>query len=406
MLEGRRILIGISGSIAAYKMPLLVRLLIKEGVDVKIVMTPAATSFVTPLTLSVLSKHPVAIEPFNEVDGSWNSHVELGNWADLLLMAPVSANTLSKMASGAADNLLLTTYLAAKCPVFFAPAMDLDMYHHPSTQNNIRILQQYGNHLIEPREGELASGLCGAGRLEEPEKMLELIDGFFKKKTLLRNKKVLISAGPTYESIDPVRFIGNHSSGLMGFELAEQAAELGAKVTLISGPVHLQLKNPAIERINVVSAAQMAEQCNNHFHNADITIMAAAVADFTPVKVADQKIKKEQVGGDEFMIQLKATQDILATLGTQKKPGQILAGFALETDHAKENGLRKLNSKKLDFIVVNSLKDEGAGFGTLTNKISVMLKDGTIIDHPLKAKKEVAFDIMNVAVKLLNEINC
>ena len=291
MLEGRRILIGISGSIAAYKIPLLVRLLIKEGVDVKVVMTPSATDFVTPLTLSVLSKHPVAIEPFNPVNGQWESHVDLGAWADLFLMAPVSANTLGKMANGIADNLLLTTYLSAKCPVFFAPAMELYMYRHPSTQVNISKLQSFGNILIEPREGELASGLCGAGRLEEPEAIMQILANYFKKKVALHRKHVLISAGPTYEPIDPVRFVGNHSSGLMGFALAEQAAEMGAKVTLVSGPVKLIPKHPAINLIRVSTAAQMAEACLSHFPNAQIAIMAAAVADFTVKNTSPTKIK-------------------------------------------------------------------------------------------------------------------
>ncbi len=405
MLEGRRILIGISGSIAAYKIPLLVRLLIKEGVDVKVVMTPSATDFVTPLTLSVLSKHPVAIQPFNPANGQWQSHVDLGAWADLFLMAPVSANTLGKMANGIADNLLLTTYLSAKCPVFFAPAMDLDMYRHPSTQVNISKLQNFGNILIEPREGELASGLCGAGRLEEPEAILQILANYFKKKVALHHKHVLISAGPTFEPIDPVRFVGNHSSGLMGFALAEQAAEMGAKVTLVSGPVKLIPKHPAINLIKVSSAAQMAEACLSHFPNAQITIMAAAVADFTVKNYSNSKIKKGAIANDQFFIEMIPTQDILASMGKTKKADQVLIGFALETDNEKANAQKKLHTKNLDAVVLNSLKDDGAGFGTATNKVTLLFKNGKEQALPLKTKKEVAIDILDEAVKLLNDLN-
>lgn len=405
MLEGRRILIGISGSIAAYKIPLLVRLLIKEGVDVKVVMTPSATDFVTPLTLSVLSKHPVAIEPFNPVNGQWESHVDLGAWADLFLMAPVSANTLGKMANGIADNLLLTTYLSAKCPVFFAPAMDLDMYRHPSTQVNISKLQSFGNILIEPREGELASGLCGAGRLEEPEAIMQILANYFKKKVALHRKHVLISAGPTYEPIDPVRFVGNHSSGLMGFALAEQAAEMGAKVTLVSGPVKLIPKHPAINLIRVSTAAQMAEACLSHFPNAQIAIMAAAVADFTVKNTSPTKIKKGEVANNQLSIEMIPTQDILASMGITKKADQVLIGFALETDNEKANAQKKLFNKNLDVVVLNSLKDDGAGFGTPTNKVTLLFKNGSERALPLKAKNEVAIDILDEAVKLLNDLN-
>lgn len=393
MLKGKKILIGITGSIAAYKIPLLIRLLKKEGAEVKIVMTPCAKDFVTPLTLSTLSQQPVLIEPYDKTDGSWNSHVDWGRWADVFIMAPVSANTLAKMASGIADNLLTTTYLAAKCPVFFAPAMDLDMFHHPTTQKNIDTLLSYGNHLIAPQEGELASGLCGAGRMEEPEEILRIVTDFFLKSNLLSGRKVLISAGPTYELIDPVRFIGNFSSGKMGYALAEDAAARGAQVVLVSGPVDLKHLHPGIRLISVTSAAQMAEACFSEFKSSDIAIMAAAVADYTVADPAPLKIKKS---GDKLTIELCKTTDILATLGKQKQAGQFLAGFALETDNEKSNALSKLKNKHLDMIVLNSLNDQGAGFGYDTNKVTIIMADGAVTEVPLKSKKDVAAVILDV----------
>ncbi len=392
MLKGKKILIGISGSIAAYKIPLLVRLLIKEGAEVKIVMSPVACDFVTPLTLSTLSTKPVLIEPYNKIDGSWNSHVDWGRWADLLVMAPVSANTLAKMAAGIADNLLTTVYLAAKCPVFFAPAMDLDMFHHPTTRKNIETLISYGNHLVQPQVGELASGLIGEGRMEEPEVILEIIRSYFTTYDDLSGKKILITAGPTHEPIDPVRFLGNHSSGKMGFELALEAANRGGLVTLISGPVDLEISHPNIELIRVKSAKQMEEACFEAFSNCDLTLMAAAVADYTPEISATQKIKKAD---EKFSLKLTKTTDILAELGRRKQPGQFLTGFALETEHEISNALLKLKNKNLDLIVLNSLNDAGAGFGTHTNKVTLIFKDGEQRPLPLQSKAKVARHIFD-----------
>ncbi|HOV12437.1 MAG TPA: bifunctional phosphopantothenoylcysteine decarboxylase/phosphopantothenate--cysteine ligase CoaBC [Bacteroidales bacterium] len=397
MLKGKKILIGITGSIAAYKIPLLIRLLKKEGADVQVLVTPTAKDFVTPLTLATLSGHPVLCEGFDPDDGAWHSHIEWGSWADIFLIAPVSANTLAKMANGLADNLLTTTYLAAKCPVFFAPAMDLDMYKHPATQKNINTICAFGHHLIAPREGELASGLCGAGRMEEPEKIVECLNNFLKKKDLLKNKNVLVTAGPTYESIDPVRFIGNHSSGLMGFEIAAVCAENGANVTLIAGPVALTITHPNIRRIDVVSASQMYQQCIKAFPEADIIIMAAAVADYTPAEVSRQKIKKT---GKDLFLTLKSTTDILAALGKIKSKNQMLVGFALETDNESENALKKLKNKNLDLIVLNSLKDKGAGFKLSTNKVTMFNFKSEKKTFQLKSKHEVAIDIVNEISKL------
>ncbi|KAF0203536.1 MAG: phosphopantothenoylcysteine decarboxylase/phosphopantothenate--cysteine [Bacteroidetes bacterium] len=392
MLKGKKILIGISGSIAAYKIPLLVRLLIKEGAEVKVVMSPVACDFVTPLTLSTLSQKPVLIEPYNKVDGSWNSHVEWGRWADVFIMAPVSANTLAKMAAGIADNLLTTTYLAAKCPVFFAPAMDLDMFHHPTTKRNINTLLSFGNRLIEPQVGELASGLCGEGRMEEPEVIFEVIKGFFLKTNDLSGKKILISAGPTYESIDPVRFIGNHSSGKMGYAIAQEAANRGAEVILVSGPVELQANHPNIKIIRVNSADQMAEECFNAFPACDVGIMAAAVADYKVAEPSRQKIKKTD---SSHSLELVKNIDILAGLGNIKADNQFLTGFALETENENFNAREKLKNKNLDLIVLNSLNDAGAGFGTDTNKVTLFFKDGDISEMPLKSKVQVAADIID-----------
>lgn len=393
MLKGKKIVIGITGSIAAYKIPLLIRLLIKNGAEIQVIMTPAAKDFVTPLTLSTLSQRPVIIDPFVTGTGEWNNHVELGQWADLMLFAPVTANTLSKMARGSADNFLVTAYLSAKCPVFIAPAMDLDMYAHPTTQQNIRMLQSYGNTIIEPQTGELASGLTGPGRLEEPTVIFDFIIRHFGKSTLLKNKKVMISAGPTREKIDPVRYISNYSTGQMGFMLAEEAASRGALVTLISGPVNLTVHHDSITQISVESAAEMHRECLKAAQESDILIMAAAVADFTPAHAADQKIKKEN---KSLTLNLKPTTDILRDLGNLKKKNQMLVGFALETEQELAHAKKKLKEKNLDLIVLNSLRDPGAGFGYPTNKVTVIEKNGKIHLGTLKQKKEVAADIWDI----------
>lgn len=395
MLKGKKILIGITGSIAAYKIPLLIRLMKKEGADVKVILTPTAKHFVTPLTLSTLSTNPVLCEPFDKDTGEWNSHVDLGNWADLYLLAPVSANTLGKIANGLADNLLVATYLAAKCPVYFAPAMDLDMYKHPSTQKNIEILISYNNKLIAPNEGELASGLCGAGRMEEPGKILEIIKQDLKKKAPLANKKALVTAGPTYEEIDPVRFIGNHSSGRMGFAIAEELANQGANVILVTGPTHLKTIHQGIQRIDITSSSEMYQACKAHFPHSEITVMSAAVADYTPKKIHENKLKKKP--GD-LTIELKPTVDILSELGNKKQKQQVLVGFALETDDELANARKKLEKKNLDFIVLNSLKDMGAGFGTQTNKITIIDNNKTV-NFELKNKEDVAKDIVNKIIE-------
>lgn len=391
MLKGKKIVIGITGSIAAFKAPYLVRLLRKEGAEVKVMMTPCAKDFVTPLTLSTLSANPVLIDPFDPSDGSWNSHVELGRWADLYIIAPASANTLAKMAHGIADNFLLTAYLSAKCPVFFAPAMDLDMYLHPVTQQNIRTLQSFGNRLIEPAVGELASGLTGAGRMEEPEKIMEIVRSFFSPAASpLKGKKVLVTAGPTFEAIDPVRYVGNHSSGKMGFAVAEELAGRGAVVSLVTGPTSLDLRSPSISRTDVTSAAEMLEACDKIFPSVDILVMAAAVADFRPEETSPGKIKKS---GKPWSLQLVPTTDILAHLSEKKKKGQVIVGFALETEKGLDHARAKLSRKKLDLIVLNSLQDKGAGFGTPTNKITMVDSRGEATGFPLKSKEEVAADI-------------
>lgn len=396
-LKGKKILIGVTASIAAYKIPYLVRLLKKEGADVQIIMTEASRDFVSQLTLATLSGRPAFHLPFNIQDGSWNSHVEFGLWADLLLIAPLSAATMSKMAHGQSDNLLTTTYLSAKCPVYFAPAMDLDMFAHPSTQKNIEILISYGNHLIEAQTGELASGLCGAGRMEEPEKILEIIINHFKKKDDFVGKKVLITAGPTYEAIDPVRFIGNYSSGKMGYAIAHEFANRGAEVTIVSGPSSQKITHHKIQRLAVQSAQQMFEACQNLFEYTDIAIMSAAVADFKSKNIQTIKIKKE----DGFSkIELEPTVDILKTLGTLKKH-QILIGFALETTNELENAQNKLRSKNCDAIILNSLQEAGAGFQHDTNKISIIDKSLNKTDFPLKLKTEVASDICDYILKMI-----
>ncbi len=398
MLKGKRILLGVTGGIAAYKSAFLVRLLIKAGAEVKVVMTPAAHQFITPLTLATLSKNPVATQFTNGENGEWNNHIDLGLWGDLMVIAPASANTLSKLAEGRSDNLLVAVFLSARCPVLVAPAMDLDMYSNKATQINLVRIQQNGVKIIPPGTGELASGLSGEGRMAEPEEILKFIEATFTNASRLSGKKILVTAGPTYEAIDPVRFIGNHSSGKMGFELAEALAERGADVVLVSGPVSLQTKNPRIERKDVVSAQEMFECCMEIFPTCHAAILSAAVADFRPKNVADSKIKKGASGINE--ISLEETPDILASLGKLKSKKQILAGFALETNNEIANAKTKLESKNLDFIVLNSLKDFGAGFGTDTNKISILTNEGKTINFELKSKSAVANDIADHLVTI------
>lgn len=402
MLTGKKILIGITGSIAAYKIPLLVRLLKKAGAEVKVIVTPAAKDFVTPLTLSVLSGFPVLSEAFDKETGAWNSHVELGLWADLIVFVPVTANSLAKMATGVADNLLLTVYLSAKCPIMLAPAMDLDMYKHESTQENIRVLMQRGHQFIAPQSGELASGLCGEGRMEEPEKIFERIQDFFVKKNRFSGKKVLITAGPTYEAIDPVRFIGNHSSGQMGIEIARTFAEQGAEVSLVLGPTTIKVANQAIDVIPVTSAKEMFDATTALFSQADIAVLCAAVADFRPKEAVNTKIKK-QTDSDSMTLELVKNEDILKTLGTRKHAKQFLVGFSLETDHAIENAKKKLQSKNLDMIVLNTLEDQGAGFKHNTNKISIIDRLENVFSYDLKSKKEVATDILDFIFQTLRK---
>ena len=397
MLEGKNILLGVCGSIASYKSAELTRLLVKAGANVKIVMTTDAKAFITPLTLSTLSKNPVLSEYYNTHTGEWNNHVELALWADLILIAPITANTLAKFANGGCDNLLSACYLSAKCPVMFAPAMDLDMWKHPSTKKNIQTLISYGNILIKPGKGELASGLHGEGRMEEPEAILQQLNSYFNYHQLLKDKKILVTAGPTFEPIDPVRFIGNHSSGKMGFALAEACAKLGARVDLISGPVTLEVHHPNIKRINVTTAEEMFNAVDKTFKDCDACIMSAAVADYTPLNTAQQKIKKND---QEFNITLKKTTDILQYLGSHKK-NQILVGFALETEKEEEHARIKLQKKNLDFIVLNSLNDKGAGFKGDSNKITIIKKNGEKTDYDLKSKSEVAQDIINTLINFL-----
>lgn len=400
-LSGKKVLLGITAGIAAYKTTFLVRLFIKAGAEVKVVMTPAAKDFVTPLTLSALSNNPVfySFVGKEENEELWNSHVELGLWADFMLIAPATANTLSKMADGICDNLLLATYLSAKCPVYFAPTMDLDMYQHPSTKENIEKLQSFGNICIPATSGFLASGLEGEGRMAEPEDIVQFIEADLLSKLPLKNKKVLITAGPTYEAIDPVRFIGNHSSGKMGFELANRAAQLGAQVILISGPSNEKISHSFIKRIDVVSADEMYHATHKSFEDADIVIMAAAVADYKPVEVSNQKIKKSAAN---LTINLVPTQDILASLGS-KKTKQFIVGFALETNNEVENAEKKLVAKNLDLIVLNSLNDEGAGFQKSTNKITIIDKFKKKSEFSLKSKAAVAQDIFDVIISKLHE---
>jgi phosphopantothenoylcysteine decarboxylase/phosphopantothenate--cysteine ligase len=402
VLSGKKIVLGISGGIAAYKTASLVRLFIKAGAHVQVIMTPASKDFITPLTLSTLSKNPVYSSFYKEEDGSnsqenpnqnleWNNHVEIALWADLIVIAPATANTLSKMANGICDNLVIATYLSAKCPVYFAPAMDLDMYKHPSTIESFRKLKAYGNIIIPAESGELASGLSGEGRMAEPENIVSFLENDLGSKLPLKGKTILITAGPTYEAIDPVRFIGNHSSGKMGFDLAQSAANYGASVILISGPSHLTIENNLIQVIRVVSAQEMYEVAHKYFDTADVVIAAAAVADYKPKKTALQKIKKAE---DSFTIELEKTKDILAALGAIKK-NQFLIGFALETENEIENAKLKVQKKNLDLIVLNSLRDEGAGFGGTTNKVTFIDKNLTVHPMELKAKEAVANDIIN-----------
>ncbi|MDP5093221.1 MAG: bifunctional phosphopantothenoylcysteine decarboxylase/phosphopantothenate--cysteine ligase CoaBC [Polaribacter sp.] len=400
VLSGKKILLGITAGIAAYKSANLVRLFIKLGAEVKVMMTPASKDFITPLTLSTLSKNPVHSSFYDTENENelWNNHVELGLWADYVVIAPATANTLSKMANGTCDNLVLATYLSAKCPVYFAPAMDLDMYKHSSTKENLQKLQSFGNVMIPATSGELASGLVGEGRMAEPEDIVAFIESDILSKLPLRGKKVLITAGPTYEAIDPVRFIGNHSSGKMGFEIAKQAANLGAEVFLVTGPTHQEVKHSFIKRIDVISAEEMYNASHEYFNEVDIAILSAAVADYKPKNIAHQKIKKKDA---TLSIELVPTKDILASLGKIKKQ-QFLVGFALETDNEIENASAKLTRKNLDMIVLNSLQDKGAGFATNTNKITIIDINLNITEFDLKSKTAVAKDIINEILQKLD----
>jgi phosphopantothenoylcysteine decarboxylase/phosphopantothenate--cysteine ligase len=397
MLQGKKIVLGITGSIAAYKACYLIRGLIKQGAEVQVVITPSGKEFITPLTLSTLTGKPVVSEFFDRRDGSWHSHVQLGLWADAMIIAPASASTIGKMANGIADNMLITTYLSMKAPVFIAPAMDLDMYAHPSTQKNLEILRSFGNHIIEPGTGFLASKLEGKGRMEEPEKIIEVLESFFAGQNDMLGKKIMITAGPTYEKLDPVRFIGNYSSGKMGFALAEECAERGAEVELICGPVDIKTSHPNIKRTDVESAAEMYQAATAVFPNTDAAILCAAVADFTPTNVADNKIKRE---GNKLTLELMPTKDIAQALGQMKKLSQVMVGFALETFDEENHAKEKLQKKNLDFIVLNSLQDDGAGFQHDTNKVTLIDKDGET-RFPLKSKREVAKDIVNKLVSII-----
>ena len=401
MLTGKKILLGITGSIAAYKIPLLVRLLKKDGADVRVVMTPSAKDFVTPLTLSTLSGNPVLSHGFDEQTGKWDSHVELGLWADLFVVAPASANTMAKMAHGIADNYLLTVCLSAKCPIMFAPAMDLDMYKHPATQQNIKTLIERGCVFVAPSSGELASGLCGEGRMEEPQKIYEKIKSFFQTKQNFKGKKVLITAGPTYEAIDPVRFIGNHSSGLMGIEIARAFADQGAEVTLVLGPSNISVNKNNVNVLPVTSAKEMYDAVMALFPKTDIAVLSAAVADFRPEMVADQKIKKNP-DNDTFTIKLVKTEDILKSVGNVRTDNQTVVGFALETENGLENAKKKLHTKNIDLIVLNEMNESGVGFKTKTNKVSIITKDDNVTTYDLKPKNEVALDILNAIYQYIN----
>ncbi len=400
MLKGKHIILGITGSIAAYKAAYLLRLFIKQGAEVQVVMTPAGKEFITPVTLSSLSGKPVVSEFFTANTGEWHSHVDLGLWADAMIVAPATASTIGKMAHGIADNMLVTTYLSCKAPVFVAPAMDLDMYAHPSTRHNLELLRSYGNHIIEPATGELASHLTGKGRMEEPEQIVAVLDRFFDRPQPLAGKRVLVTAGPTYEKIDPVRFIGNYSSGKMGFALAEACAEAGAEVTLVAGPVSLTTSHASIHRVDVESAVEMYQAAVDAYDRADAAIMCAAVADYAPETVSDVKLKRS---GEERVLHLKPNPDIAAELGRRKRPGQCLVGFALETNDEESNARLKMEKKNLDFIVLNSLRDAGAGFRCDTNKVTVIGREGEPVEIPCKLKTEVAADIVDILARYLTD---
>ncbi len=397
-MKGKHIILGISGGIAAYKSATLLRLFIKAGAEVQVVMTPSGKEFITPVTLSALSGKPVVSEFFTANTGEWHSHVDLGLWADAMVIAPATASTIAKMANGVADNMLITTYLSAKAPVFVAPAMDLDMFAHPTTTRNLDLLRSYGNTIIEPASGELASHLVGKGRMEEPENIFKVIEAFFARKEDLKGKRMLVTAGPTYEKIDPVRFIGNYSTGKMGYAIAEEAASRGAEVVLVSGPVDLTTRHPAIDLVKVESAREMLAACEERFDSVDYAVMCAAVADYAPADCAATKIKRE--GNEPPVIHLVKNPDIARTLGIKKRPGQKMVGFALETDHEFDNAMTKLRSKNLDMIVLNSLRDKGAGFGTDTNKITIFTADGGETSFALKSKREVAADIIDTLITL------
>lgn len=398
MLKGKKILLGVTGSIAAYKAALLVRLLVKQGAEVKVIMTESAATFITPLTLATLSKNAVHIDFVQNKAGEWNNHVELGLWADILLIAPASANTLSKCVSGACDNLLIATYLSARCPVVFSPAMDLDMYAHPTTVSNLAKLSSFGNLIIDAESGELASGLDGKGRMAEPEHIVAFLENHFGQNLPIKGKNVMITAGPTQEAIDPVRFISNHSSGKMAYAIAEQFQKAGASVTVVSGPVNIPVP-VHVEVVSVKSASEMLEVSLKYNDKADVMIFAAAVADYAPAEVADQKIKKSD---DTFSLKMSKTKDIALELGKLKKNNQLSVGFALETNNEEENAMKKVVKKNFDFIVLNSLQDKGAGFRYDTNKIKILRKDGSISDFPLKSKTEVAKDILAEVITQLN----
>ena len=399
MLRNKHIILGITGSIAAYKAAYIIRGLVKKGAEVQVVITPSGKEFITPLTLSTLSSHPVISEFFSNRDGTWNSHVDLGLWADAMLIAPATASSIGKMAHGIADNMLITTYLSCKAPVFIAPAMDLDMFAHPSTQANLDLLRSYGNRIIEPASGELASHLVGKGRMEEPDRIIEVLEAYFVAKQTLQHKKILITAGPTYEKIDPVRFIGNYSSGKMGFALAEACAERGAEVTLVAGPVSVETHHPLIQRVNVESAEEMYQAAMAAFPASYAAILCAAVADYRPDQVATQKLKRETEG--EMTLHLVPNKDIAASLGAIKRKEQVLVGFALETNDEAAHAADKLKRKNLDFIVLNSLRDAGAGFRCDTNKVTLLNQAGESKAFPLKSKQEVAADIVDELVNVL-----
>ncbi|MDE6266440.1 MAG: bifunctional phosphopantothenoylcysteine decarboxylase/phosphopantothenate--cysteine ligase CoaBC [Muribaculaceae bacterium] len=400
MLKNKHIILGITGGIAAYKSAILARLLVKAGAEVQVIMTPSAREFITPLTLSTLTGKPVITEFFTANTGQWNSHVDLGLWADAMVVAPATASTIGKMANGIADNMLVTTYLSAKAPVFVAPAMDLDMMRHPSTTRNIELLRSYGNHIIEPAEGELASHLVGKGRMEEPENIVRVLSNHFAEKDLAGHH-ILITAGPTFEKIDPVRFIGNYSSGKMGYAIAEEAASRGARVSLVSGPVDITINHPSVELIPVESARQMMDACMRLYPECDCGIMCAAVADYAPDHQETSKIKREHQ--EVPVIKLVKNPDIAKTLGEMKQPGQLLVGFALETDNEQFNAIEKLRKKNFDMIVLNSLRDAGAGFGTNTNKVTIFTASGRTISTPLKSKFEVAKDVIDTMISIAHE---